>query len=93
MYRPRRSRRGATRQELPMSHGRRATLALSHSIAAALAILGAWVALHARRVDSHTVAGVILLAISIMWIVQVHLVQHSSTEAAPATDRDSPTPG
>lgn len=58
------------------------------SIAAALPVAGVRVGLHAQGMDGHTVAGLGLLAVSIMWIVQMHLAQHAAAQSsAPAVER------
>lgn len=63
-----------------MSHERRTNLALSRSIAAALAVAGVWIGLHAQGVDGRTVAGLILLGLSVTWVVQVHLVERAAAQ-------------
>lgn len=55
-------------------------IAVSYSIAAALAVAGVWIGLHAQGVDGRTIVGLALLGAAAAWIVQVHLVARSAAE-------------
>ena len=63
-------------------------IALSHLIAAALAVAGVRVGRHTEGMDGHTVVSLALIAVSTMWIVQVPLVQNTVAQSpAPAVKR------